>query len=272
MKYTFAYKTPDGVRHEDAMEASSREEVFVKLRQKGIKAIKVVAADGSKANGEVRGARKRTIAAVAALAAVLAGGAVYFLAPEREAGGQGEETPPAHEIAFANDQYRAAFTNLEAQSAQILSRHAVAVAALDLDALANYQSIEGAEDTSALSRKVRQGYRAVDDSRMEVRELFKTIFALFPPECTAERDAAQGLYAETMEKLDSSERRIVKDEKALRLLVENRGKWHWRGGKVVWSDVALANEFEYFRRETSPLQKPRAAVIESQVVELPPAK
>ena len=33
------------------MEASSREEVFVALRAKGIRAIKVVAADGSKANG-----------------------------------------------------------------------------------------------------------------------------------------------------------------------------------------------------------------------------
>ena len=53
MKYTYAYKTSDGVRHEDAMEADSREEVFVRLRERGIKAIKVVAADGSKANGEM---------------------------------------------------------------------------------------------------------------------------------------------------------------------------------------------------------------------------
>lgn len=54
MKYTYAYKTPDGVRHEDAMNASSREEVFAELRKRGIKAIKVVAADGSKANGETK--------------------------------------------------------------------------------------------------------------------------------------------------------------------------------------------------------------------------
>lgn len=51
MKYTYAYKTSDGIRHEDSMDASSREEVFGILRAKGIKAIKVVAADGSKANG-----------------------------------------------------------------------------------------------------------------------------------------------------------------------------------------------------------------------------
>ena len=73
MKYTYAYKTSDGVRHEDSMNASSREEVFSALRAKGIKAIKVVAADGSKANGEVRGLRKRVVVALVALAAVCAG-------------------------------------------------------------------------------------------------------------------------------------------------------------------------------------------------------
>ena len=53
MKFTYAYKTSDGVRHEAAMDAESREAVFAALRERGIKAIKVVAADGSKANGEV---------------------------------------------------------------------------------------------------------------------------------------------------------------------------------------------------------------------------
>ena len=78
MKYTYAYKTPDGVRHEGAMKAASREEVFAELRKQGIKAIKVVAADGSKANGEVRGVRKRAVAALVALAAVCAGVVAYF--------------------------------------------------------------------------------------------------------------------------------------------------------------------------------------------------
>ena len=78
MKYTYAYKTSDGIRHEDSMNASSREEVFAELRRRGIKAIKVVAADGSKANGEVRGVRKRAVAVLVALAAVCAGVVAYF--------------------------------------------------------------------------------------------------------------------------------------------------------------------------------------------------
>ena len=60
------------------MNASSREEVFEALRAQGIKAIKVVAADGSKANGEVRGVRKRAVAVLVALVAVLTGLVVYL--------------------------------------------------------------------------------------------------------------------------------------------------------------------------------------------------
>lgn len=78
MRYTYAYKTPDGVRHEATVSAGSREEVFAGLRSRGIRAIKVVAADGSRANGEVRGVRRRVAAAMAALAALAAGSAAYL--------------------------------------------------------------------------------------------------------------------------------------------------------------------------------------------------
>jgi len=78
MKYTYAYKTSDGTRHEAAMEAESREAVFAALRAKGIKAIKVYAADGSKANGEVRGIQKRVVVVLVVLAAAVVGGVAYF--------------------------------------------------------------------------------------------------------------------------------------------------------------------------------------------------
>ena len=91
MKYTYAYKTSDGTRHEESMNASSREEVFAVLRSKGIKAIKVVAADGSKANGEVRGIRKRVVFVIACVVAALTGATVYFAAQ-----GRNVVTPKAH--------------------------------------------------------------------------------------------------------------------------------------------------------------------------------
>ena len=78
MKYEYAYKTSDGVRHVATITANSREEVFAALRKQGIRAIKVVAADGSKANGEVRGIRKRIVTLAVLLSAVLTGTIVYF--------------------------------------------------------------------------------------------------------------------------------------------------------------------------------------------------
>ena len=90
MKFTYAYKTSDGVRHEAAMDAESREAVFAALRQQGIKAIKVVAADGSKANGEIRGIRKRVLVASVLAAAVLAvvGTVAYFRNSQGENSGR----------------------------------------------------------------------------------------------------------------------------------------------------------------------------------------
>ena len=100
MKYTFAYKTSDGVRHEDSIEAASRDEVFEALRRQGIRPIKVVAADGSKANGEVRGLRKRAVFALVALAALVAG-VVAYLGGERTGAAtaaNSEASTPRHQI------------------------------------------------------------------------------------------------------------------------------------------------------------------------------
>ena len=99
MKYTYAYKTSDGVRHEDSMNASSRDEVFIELRKRGIKAIKVVAADGSKANGEVRGVRKRVVAILIAIVALGVGVCAYL-------GGVHTGGSPVSGTAFQTDQAR----------------------------------------------------------------------------------------------------------------------------------------------------------------------
>jgi len=69
------------MRHEESINASSREEVFSLLRSKGIKAIKVVAADGSKANGEVRGVRRQTVVVSVIFAILITGFGAYILGP-----------------------------------------------------------------------------------------------------------------------------------------------------------------------------------------------
>ena len=75
MKYTYAYKTSNGTRHEASIEAASRDAAFAELREQGIRPIKVVAADGSKANGAPVGVRRRVVAVSILAAVVVAVGA-----------------------------------------------------------------------------------------------------------------------------------------------------------------------------------------------------
>ncbi len=104
------------------MDAESREAVFAALRGRGIKAIKVTAADGSKANGEVRGVRKRVAAAVAVGAAVVVGVVAFILGESNnQTIEQSDNTlsSPRHQIygdpvvmeAFERGDFRTALTN-----------------------------------------------------------------------------------------------------------------------------------------------------------------
>ncbi len=103
MRYEYAYKTSDGKRHVEEMEAPSREAVFAALREKGIKAIKVVATDGSKANGEVRvmGVKKRVVFALVAIAVAATASLVLFLddGAESVAQPQSAEEQPVMKVA-----------------------------------------------------------------------------------------------------------------------------------------------------------------------------
>jgi len=83
------------------MNAPSREAVFETLRGQGVKAIKVIAADGSKANGEIRGVRKRIVVAIAISAAIIAGAAAYILGGRNQLPTTNAPTPstaPRHQI------------------------------------------------------------------------------------------------------------------------------------------------------------------------------
>ena len=167
MKYTYAYKTSDGARHEEAMEAGSREAVFVALREKGIKAIKVVAADGSKANGEIRGIGKRILAASIVATALLAGLAVYSTLRVQD---------PARRPASS------ALIELRSKAAALAEKHKA--------------------DIAGVSDKAKTG-AAVLELREGAKELFKDILNSLPNE--AEQLEAKRLYGELMILADHTE-------------------------------------------------------------------
>lgn len=133
MKFTYAYKTSDGTRHEDSMNASSREEVFSTLRARGIKAIKVVAADGSKANGETRGRKWRAVLFTALVVGTATGIVAYFLRdpgnlyPSGQDAGKSYEARPIERQAIAGDRakvIRAGTEAFESSAERFLARFA----------------------------------------------------------------------------------------------------------------------------------------------------
>lgn len=81
MKFAYAYKSSDGVRHEAVINAGTREDVFAELRKQGIRPIKVVAQDGSLANGAPARQHKRWIVLTAFTSALAAGALTWLLAP-----------------------------------------------------------------------------------------------------------------------------------------------------------------------------------------------
>lgn len=82
MRFAYAYKTADGIRHEDAIDSPSRDEAFAALRLKGIRPIKVV---------EVRRAKPKLAAVLPVLAALAV--AIAFLAVARKAPPPAERPP-----------------------------------------------------------------------------------------------------------------------------------------------------------------------------------
>lgn len=84
MRFIYYYKTSDNVRHEAEMSASSRDEVFAVLREKGIRPIKVVAEE-DEANvdrgfkGDKGGKGLRGVGALVLAAGMALGVAVWLM-------------------------------------------------------------------------------------------------------------------------------------------------------------------------------------------------
>lgn len=221
MKYFYAYKTSDGKRHEAEIDAASREAVFESLRAQGIRAIKVVAADGSKANGEVRGVRTRVLAFSVA-AAILAGSLVYVFV----AGNETRET------------------RLPGEVESIRERLGDAYSALNMDRLLDYPAVVAATNVTELFRLADRGAALVERARKDTREAFARLADERAADAEYVREV-QRIYGERMAEIDALEIANANRKFALALLDANRDKWKLKDGEPVFSDERLAQMFKY---------------------------
>ncbi len=259
MKFTYAYKTSDGKRHEAAIEAVSREEVFATLRARGIKAIKVVAEDGSRANGwrdtgradtPVRSrAWQRaflsvaTVAAALILIAALAFFAFKYLAARRVGGYAPHQT--AREDARPPDAEAAALKEIVEKADAAKRRWAGRLDALRIDEIASPAGVMTNADVSARYRIAKDAQKALERAKAETRAVFAAVATAFPPDSAAAKDA-QRLYGERMAELDAAEISLSNRKFALALLEANRGKWTLSGaGEAVFLDARLARMYRY---------------------------
>ena len=139
---------------------------------------------------------------------------------------------------------------LRDEARRLVEEHNAGMEVIGLEVLSDYGRIEKAQTPDFFKERIMSAYRVIDTSRIRARELFRSIFDVFPPDCIVERNESQRLYAETMDAIDVTEGQLANGEKAFLLLSANRGGWRAvPGGGIEFTNEALAREFRYFRRD-----------------------
>ena len=232
MKYTYVYKTSEGVRCVDSMDALSRDEVFAALRARGIRPIKVVAADGSKANGEIRGVRKRVVTALVAASVLLTVVLVTFL--DRKA----PPPPPA-----TMSPTLAEFSS-EAESA--LMQYELSFSIGRVRDLEDYVAIYTNADISAYVELGRGADQVLARATKKLESAYAECEKKIDP-ADEEYRLAKSIYAEARLTVDKEYARLSNRRFIIELLHGNRGKWRIEKGRVVFSDPNLQKMFDYCR-------------------------
>ena len=231
MRFTYCYKSADGIRHEEKIDASSRDEAFALLRQRGIRPIKVMADCGTKANGEVRFVVGKRLA-VACAAVGLVAGVLSVLVIGRV------KTIDTRSIRIKD---------LDVAAQEVLTDHARRMASAEVAVLGMPWELAGAKDDGKVERIVLSGYTELNITRTKLRDLFRAIYAKLPDK--KEREEANKLYMAAIDRLDLEEANFARSQKAYEFLKANRNGWKIESGKVVFLVPELERNYSAFRRE-----------------------
>lgn len=223
MRFSYVYRTSDGVRHEDMIEAATRDDAFAALRARGIRPMKVVSLSGSKANGEEKIITRKRFVFAALVLGILLGSAAAVWALNR-------------------DWRDARLVKLEGDAKELLAHNEYVLSTLKLDELKDYEQICAGRGGPLAEQKIALAYCTLDGARRDVRELFRGPVAAFsddPPLFSA----AELLYDKAMDAVDLYEGRFAREVKAYRLLLKNVGKWKVEGGRPVFDDAETASAY-----------------------------
>lgn len=223
MRFAYVYRTSDGVRHDDVVEAATREDAFADLRAKGIRPIKVVSLSGSKANGEETVITRKRFVFAALFLGLLIGFAVAVWA-------------------VSHDWRDSRLIKLERNASELLVRNEYVLGTLKLDELKDYAQICAGRGGPLAEQKIALAYCTLDSARRDVRELFREPVAAFSGDPVL-FSAAERLYGRAMDSIDLYEGRFAREVKAYRLLVNNVGKWKVEGGRPVFDDAETASAY-----------------------------
>lgn len=231
MKFLYAYKTPDGTRHEGEIASESRDAAFAALREKGIRPIKVYAADGSKANGETKFITRKRFVLAALVVGVLAGvGAALWVS--------------------RTDFRDPRIIDFERRGEELVTHNDRMVGTLHLEALRNYREIFTQKNSWVLNQKIGLSRFNFKETRQNLKNLFREAYETFPAEThPSERAEVERIYQRLMDAVDIAESRIQNDQNAFHLLEAHRGKWTVKGDRIEWSDPALAADFASYTRD-----------------------
>lgn len=192
MKFTYCYKSSDGVRHEEKIEASSRDAVFELLRKQGIRPIKVVAADGSKANGAPRVIFSKRIAALALLTGAIVGIVLMHTASRV-------------------DLRDRRIAELDKSAQAVFKDHEARMASANWTGKLDFAGLSDVNGAAAFRRTIAQAYRELNTTRQKLREIFGAIYSTLPEGQI--RDDANALFNAAMDRVDLAESKVVQAEK-----------------------------------------------------------
>ena len=97
---------------------------------------------------------------------------------------------------------RAAFDSLKARAEEARARHREEFAKVDFAVLRNYTMLERSHDVGFALEEIARGKGVVEASRARVKDLFRGLYEMFPPESANERLDGQRLYGDIMDEID----------------------------------------------------------------------